>query len=230
MLIIGTNNGPFERTVFSSPGSTARPNTFGEFTAPNNEVLINWSAGGWSTVPVSGAVFATNDTLGPWINSGGYKFRDEFNNLYDRVNSRIRSAVLEGPLLVPYVAPSWPVWLARGLGASMHIPSSGTISTVGFSSLQAQYTWALTDGMIVHPDDEAAVSTWVVVAGGSHPVSLKVPFTATGKDIGDTVVDAYVGVDSNGDTVKARGLVVDLSRWLPRSVGSMRMKGFAIRS
>lgn len=84
--------------------------------------------------------------------------------------------------------------------------------------------------MIVHPDDEAAVSTWVVVAGGDHSVSLKVPFTATGKVIGDTIVDAYVGVDSNGGTVKARGLVVDLSSWLPRSVGSMRMKGFAIRS
>jgi len=230
-LVIGLNSQPAARCCFTDPYSPARPNVSGEFTAPNNEVLINWSAGGWLTPPVSGSFFAVANSGGPFITTPEpVYFYDYSGTLYGRVNARVVELPERFTPLVPYSAPTWPVWLARGLGASMHIPGLSYVSTLDYANLQAQYTWGLTDGMIVHPDDQKEVGTWVVIPGGIFPVSLKVPFTATNREIGDAVNDAYCGVNADGVTRVARGLVVDLSSWMPQSVGSMKVKGFAIRS
>jgi len=113
----------------------------------------------------------------------------------------------------------------------MNVPAGATaINTAVYNSTQVQYLWGLTDGMIVHPDDQAKVAGWRRVQGFMYPVGLNAPNNSTNAAVGATVPAAYTGVNRAGVTETARGLVVDLSNWLPSPAGSVMMKGFMIRS
>lgn len=223
----GLSVGTTDDSCFTSLVDPCIPNTVGAFTCPNNATRINWSAGNWGNNRAVGAMFGANDAAGPFTAATG-SFYDTTTTLA-RVNARVTGDRAEP--LWPYVGPTWPVWLARGLGASMSIPTGGiAISTSPFNQSQARYLWGLTDGMIVHPDDQVRVASWVVPGAAQFPVYLNAPNASTSVAIGGVVADAYTGVNQSGATETARGMVVDLSNWLPSPAGCMYMKGFAMRS
>lgn len=223
----GLSIGSALRSCYTSLTDPCIPLSLGAFTCPNNTTQLLWSAGNLGNVRPVGQLFGVADTSGPFSAATG-NFYDTTAS-YTRVNARVTSSKSEP--LWPYVAPTWPVWLARGLGASMNVPAGATaINTAVYNGIQVQYLWGLTDGMIVHPDDQVKVAGWRRVAGFMYPVGLNAPNSATGAAIGTTIPAAYTGVNGAGVTETARGLVVDLSNWLPSPAGSVMMKGFMVRS
>jgi len=223
-LSIGTANS----SCYTSLTSPCIPNAAGAFTCPNNATRINWSAGNWVATRAPGAMFGANDAAGPFTSSTG-TYYDTTTSLA-RVNARVQASPITESLY-PFTEPTWPVWLARGLGASMDIPTGSiSIDTTPFNGTQAQYMWGLTDGMIVHPDHQERVAKWITPLGSDFPVSLCVPNTATSVSIGGRVPNAYIGTVDGYTAEQADGLVIDLSNWMPKPMGSLALGGFNIRS
>lgn len=224
----GLSIGATANSCYTSPANPSIPSSIGAFTCPNNDVELLWSAGDLGIGKPVGSLFGSLTTgTGPFIAKTGYFYGTTTS--FTRVYARVTSERVEP--LWPYVAPTWPVWLARGLGASMNVPAGATaINTAIYNSSQKQYLWGLTDGVIVHPDDQSKVADWRVVYGARYPVTLNAPNSVSTASIGSTVSAFYTGVNSAGVCETARGLVVDLANWLPSPAGSLIMKGFMIRS